>query len=141
MKMRPAFTIIETIVAVCLICLLGAIAAPGVSRLRDAIEVREAAIELETLFSAARHLAIARGSPASVEIDTANRTVSVRIGGEIVRRRELGKEHQVDLKATRGTVTYTPIGTGYGAANSTVAVKRGASLDSVIVSRLGRVKR
>jgi Tfp pilus assembly protein FimT len=141
MKMRAAFTIIETTVAICLICLLGAIAAPGVSRLRDAIEVREAAIEVETLFAVAKHTAIARSAQASVEIDTAGRTVSVRVGEEVVRMRELGKEHQVDLKATRATVTYSPIGTGYGAANTTIVVKRNASLDSVVVSRLGRVRR
>jgi type II secretory pathway pseudopilin PulG len=141
MKMRAAFTIIETTVAICLICLIGAIAAPGVSRLRDAIEVREASIEVETLFSAARHLAIARGAQASVDIDTANRVMSVRIGEAIVRRNELGREHQVELKATRTTVTYSPIGSGYGAANTTIVVKRNASLDSVVVSRLGRVRR
>jgi type II secretory pathway pseudopilin PulG len=140
MKMREAFTIIETTVAICLICLIGAIAAPGVSRLRDAIEVREASMEVETLFSAARHLAIARAAQASVDIDTANRMVSVRVGNEIVRRRELGKEHEVDVRATRATVTYSPIGIGYGAANTTIIIKRNASLDSVIVSRLGRVR-
>lgn len=139
--MRFAFTIIETTIAICLICLIGAIAAPGVSRLRDAIEVRQAAFEVETLLSAARHLAIARASQASVEIDTANRVVTVRVGEDTVRRRELGTEHRVELKATRTTVTYSPIGVGYGAANTTIVVKRNASVDSVVVSRLGRVKR
>jgi len=141
MKLRPAFTIIETTFSICLICLIGAIAAPGVSRLRDAIEVREASVEVETLFSVARHLAIARAAQASVEIDTAGRIVSVRVGEQIVRRAELGREHQVDLKATRTTVTYSPIGSGYGAANATIVVKRNTSLDSVVVSRLGRVRR
>lgn len=139
--MRHAFTIIESTIAICLICLLGAIAAPGVSRLLDAIEARQAAIEVETLFSAARHLAIARGAQVSVEIDTAKRVVSIRAGEDTLRKRELGKEHQVELKATRVSVTYSPIGIGYGAANVTIVVKRNASVDSVVVSRLGRVRR
>ena len=139
--MRHAFTIIESTIAICLICLLGAIAAPGVSRLLDAIEARQAAIEVETLFSAARHLAIARGAQVSVEIDTAKRVVSIRAGEDTLRKRELGKEHQVELKATRASVTYSPIGIGYGAANVTIVVKRNASVDSVVVSRLGRVRR
>src|SRR5438045_3501731 len=104
--MRPAFTIIESTVAVCLICLAGAIAAPGVSRLLDAIEARQAAIEVETLFSAARHLATARGTQVSVEIDTAKRVIWVRAGEDTLRKRDLGKEHQVELKATRASVTY-----------------------------------
>ena len=139
--MRRAFTIIETTIAICLICLVGAIAAPSVSRLRDAIEVRQASLEVESLFSAARHLAVARAAQASVEIDTAKRLVTVRVGDQILRRGELGKQHQVELRATRTMVTYTPIGTGYGAANTTIVVKRNASLDSVVVSRLGRVRR
>lgn len=139
--MRHAFTIIESTLAICFICLLGAIAAPGVSRLLDAIEVRQAAIEVETLFSVARHLAIARGAQSSVEIDTAGRVVSVRIGKDTLRRSELGRNHQVELKATRSRITYSPIGVGYGAANVTIVLKRNASTDSVIVSRLGRVRR
>ena len=139
--MRSAFTIIETTIAVCLICLLGAIALPRVSRLLDAIEVREASIEVETLFSSARHLAIARASQARVEIDTARKIVSVLIGSDTLRKRDLGKEHRVELRATRTSVTYSPIGLGYGAANVSVIVKRNASFDSVVVSRLGRVRR
>src|SRR3954467_14751482 len=141
MKMREAFTIIESTLVICLICLLGAIAAPGVSKLLDAIEVREAAIEVETMFSSARHLAIARGAQASVEIDTSRRVVAVIIGQDTLRKRELGKDHRIELKATRSSVTYSPIGVGYGAANVTFIVKRNASFDSVVVSRLGRVRR
>ncbi|MDQ6718607.1 MAG: hypothetical protein M3Z17_09720 [Gemmatimonadota bacterium] len=139
--MRRAFTIIEATLAVCLICLLAAISAPAISRLLDAIDAREAAIEVETLFSSARHIAIARASQTSVEIDTARRIVSVIAGADTVRKRDLGKEHRVELKTTRASVTYSPIGVGYGAANVTVVVKRNASLDSVVVSRLGRVRR
>ncbi|MBA3645850.1 MAG: hypothetical protein H0W63_06685 [Gemmatimonadaceae bacterium] len=141
MKMRAAFTIIESTLAICLVCLLTAIAVPGISRLLDAIEVREAAIEVETIFSSARHLAIARGGQTSVEIDTSRRVVAVLAGQDTLRKRDLGKDHRIDLKATRTVVTYSPIGVGFGAANVTVVVKRNASLDSVIVSRLGRVRR
>lgn len=139
--MRPAFTIIESTLAICLICLVGAIAGPGISRLMDAIEARQAAIEVETLFSAARHLAIARGAQVSVDIDTTKRVVSVRAGEDTLRKRELGREHQVELKANRASITYSPIGIGYGAANVTIVVKRNSSVDSVVVSRLGRVRR
>lgn len=141
MKMRNAFTIIESTIAICIICVLGAIAAPSVSRVLDAIEAREAAIEVETMFSSARHLAIARGAQTSVEIDTARRVVSVVTGQDTLRKRELGKDHGIDLKTTRSSVTYSAIGVGFGAANVTVVVRRNASFDSVVVSRLGRVRR
>lgn len=141
MKMRRAFTIIETTITVCLICLLGAIGAPHISKLLDAIEVREASIEIETLFSSARHIAIARASQATVEIDTARKVVSVLIGADTVRKRELGVEHRVQLRSSRSSVAYSATGMGYGAANVTVVVQRNASLDSIVVSRLGRVRR
>lgn len=141
MKLRDAFTIIESTLAVCLISLLAAIAAPGVSRLLDAIEVREAAIEAETMFSSARHLAIARGTQVSVEIDTDRGVVAVTVGPDTLRKRELRKDHRVELKATRSRVSYSAIGVGYGAANVTLVLKRNSSFDSVVVSRLGRVRR
>lgn len=138
--MRPAFTIIETTVAVCLISILTAIVAPSFARIVDAAEVRAAAMEMETSFSAARHLAITRGAQAFVDVDTALRTVTVRIGTDTVRKRELA-EHHINIKATKTSMSYSPIGMGYGAANLTIVLKRNAAEDSVIISRLGRVRR
>ena len=138
--MRHGFTLIETIIAVCLISILTAIATPGFARVIDAIEVREAAMEVETAFSAARHLAIARGAQAFVEIDPGLATVSVRIGTDTVRKRELA-DYRVVVQAAKTTMSYSAIGVGYGAANLTVVIRRNASIDSVVVSRLGRVRR
>jgi prepilin-type N-terminal cleavage/methylation domain-containing protein len=137
---RHGFTLIETIIAVCLISILTAIATPGFARVIDAIEVREAAMEVETAFSAARHLAIARGAQAFVEIDPGLATVSVRIGTDTVRKRELA-DYRVVVQAAKTTMSYSAIGVGYGAANLTVVIRRNASIDSVVVSRLGRVRR
>lgn len=138
--MRHGFTIIETVIALCLISILTAIATPGFARIIDAIEVREAAMEVETAFSAARHLAIARGAQAYVEIDPLLATISVRIGTDTVRKRELAEYH-VDIQTTRASMSYSAIGVGYGAANLTIVVRRNLAVDSVIVSRLGRVRR
>jgi len=138
--LRPGFTIIETTIVVCLISILTAIAIPGFARVIDAIEVREAATEVETSFSAARHLAIARGAQAFVELDTAARSVIVRIASDTLRKRELA-QHNVEMKATRTSMSYSAIGVGYGAANLTVVLSRHGSFDSVVVSRLGRVRR
>jgi prepilin-type N-terminal cleavage/methylation domain-containing protein len=137
---RHGFTIIETTIVICLISILTAIATPGFARVIDAIEVREAAMEVETAFSAARHLAIARGAQAFVEIDPVLSTVSVRIGSDTVRRRELA-QYRVNIQTTRASMSYSAIGVGYGAANLTVVIRRNASVDSVVVSRLGRVRR
>ena len=120
--------------------ILSAIAVPGAGRLLDSIHVNGAVVEITSLFGAARHLAIARSAQASVEIDTANRVIRLLSGGETIREREIGRVHDVRLSATRLRMTYAATGMGYGAANLSVVVRRNGSVDTVFVSRLGRVR-
>ncbi len=138
--MRAAFTLIELTITLCIMSILSAIAVPGAGRLLDSIHVNGAVVEITSLFGAARHLAIARSAPASVEIDTANRVIRLLSGGDTVRRREIGRVHDVRLSATRLRMTYAATGMGYGAANLSVVVRRNGSVDTVFVSRLGRVR-
>lgn len=140
MHPRKAFTLVETTVVVAFMALLTAITLPRASGFIDSIEVRGAVAEVEALFSLARHAAIARGSRVTLEIDPARSTVSVRAGPETLRSREVGAAHGVMLTANRTTITYSPIGVGYGAANASLIVSRGRVVDTVVVSRLGRVR-
>ena len=138
--MRAAFTLIELTITLCIMSILSAIAVPGAGRLLDSIHVNGAVVEITSLFGAARHLAIARSAQASVEIDTANRVIRVLSGGDTIRKREIGRVHEVRLSATRLRMTYAATGMGYGAANLSVVVRRNGSVDTVFVSRLGRVR-
>ena len=138
--MRAAFTLIELTVTLCIMSILSAIAVPRAGRFLDRIHVNGAVIEIASLFNTARHLAIARSSRTNVEIDTAARTIHVLIGGDTLRKREIGKVHDVRLSATRTSMSYSATGIGYGAANLSVVVRRNASVDTVFVSRLGRLR-
>lgn len=138
--MRAAFTLIELTITLCIMSILSAIAVPGAGRLLDSIHVNGAVVEITSLFGAARHVAIARSAQASVEIDTANRVIRVLSGGDTIRKREIGRVHEVRLSATRLRMTYAATGMGYGAANLSVVVRRNGSVDTVFVSRLGRVR-
>lgn len=140
MHSRRAFTIIETTLVIAVMAALTAITLPRAFGFIDRIEVRGAISEIESLFSLARHAAIARGSRVTLEIDPATSTISVRAGAEMVGSREIGAAHGVILSANRTTITYSPIGVGYGAANASLVVSRGAVVDTVVVSRLGRVR-
>jgi prepilin-type N-terminal cleavage/methylation domain-containing protein len=137
---QHAFTLIELTVTLCILSILSAIAVPQAGRLLDGIHVRGAVIEIESLFSTARHIAIARGAQATVEIDTAAQAISVSAGGERWRDARIGADHDVRLSATRSGMSYSATGMGYGAANLSVVVRRNSVADTVFVSRLGRLR-
>jgi type II secretory pathway pseudopilin PulG len=137
---RRAFSTIELTIVIGILGVLSAIAMPAATRLLDRVRVRAAVTEIESLFGAARHAAIARGAPASVEIDTLARVVSVTLDRDTLRKSQLGAEHGVQLATNRSSMTYSPTGMGYGAANLSVVVRRSEAADTVVVSRLGRVR-
>lgn len=106
----------------------------------DSIEVRGAVTEIEALFSTARHAAIARAAQSTLAIDVARGIVSVQVGADTIKMREVSRAHGVTLQTTRATITYAPTGLGYGAANLSLIVTRDRVADTVLVSRLGRVR-
>jgi len=123
-----------------ILSILTAIAVPSAARLIDGIRVRGAVTDIESVFSGARHLAIARAAQSTVEIDTAARRILVSVGGDTLRRCDVGAEHGVRLSATRLRMSYSATGMGYGAANLSVVVRRNSAVDTVFVSRLGRLR-
>ena len=138
--MRRAFTVIELTVTLVILSILSAIAIPWLGGILDRVKVRSAVVEIESLFSAARHIAIARARQATVEIDPVEQSINISVGSDTVRKREIGAAHDVQILATRARMSYSATGMGYGAANLSVVVRRNASVDTVFVSRLGRVR-
>ena len=138
--MRHAFTLIELTVTLCILSILSAIVVPQAGRVLDGIHVRGAVIEIESLFSTARHIAIARGAQTTVEIDTVAQAIYVSAGGGKLRDAKIGAEHDVRLSTTRSGMSYSVTGMGYGAANLSVVVRRNSVADTVFVSRLGRLR-
>ena len=138
--MRQAFTIVELTVTICILGVISAIAMPSVGKLLDSIHVRGAVLEIESLFSSARHIAIARSAQTTVDIDTVDQAIYVSVGVDTLRKREIGNDHGVRLSATRVRMSYSATGMGYGAANLSVFVRRSSFVDTVFVSRLGRLR-
>ncbi|HET9637408.1 MAG TPA: GspH/FimT family pseudopilin [Gemmatimonadaceae bacterium] len=138
--MRRAFSAIELTIVIGVVSVLSAIAMPTMTRLLDRMRVRAAVTQIEALFGAARHIAIARGATASVEIDTVARTISVTLDGDTLRRGDIGIEDGVQVYTNRTSMAYSPTGIGYGAANLSVVVRKSSAADTIVVSRLGRVR-
>lgn len=137
---RCGATIIDLVVALTLASGMMAVVFTRAGGFIDRIEVRGAVTEIESLFSLARHAAISRGSQSVLEIDATAGVISIRAGTEQIRRREVGVAHGVTLSTNRTSMTYSPIGVGYGAANFSLVVSRNAVVDTVVISRLGRVR-
>src|SRR5215216_5447716 len=108
--MRHAFTILELTLTMLILSVLSAIAMPSIGKLLDRVHVRSAVLEIESLFSSARHIAIARSAQSTVDIDTIARTISVSVGTDTVRKAEIGAEHGVELAATRARMSYSAAG-------------------------------
>ena len=138
--LRTGFTIVETTIVVAVAAALMAIGLPRAWTFVDRLEVRGAVTEIESMFSLARHAAIARGRQVTLEIDVGARAISIRAGPDLIRTREVGPAHGVMLAANRTSITYSPIGVGYGASNFTLIVSRNRAADTIVVSRLGRVR-
>ena len=131
---------LELTITLCIIGLLTAITMPQAAKLLDRIQVRGAVMDIASVFGGARHLAIARSAPATVEIDTVARKLYVSVVADTIRTHDVGGEHGVDISASRVRMSYSATGVGYGAANLSVVVRRRSAVDTVFVSRLGRVR-
>lgn len=138
--MRRGTTIIELALSLSIVSILSVIAYPRIGRLMDGIHVRGTVTEIHSLFTAARHHAITRSERITVQIDTARGSIAVLAGTDTIRARGFSDTHGVTLAANRASFTYSPIGIGYGAGNMTVVIRRNARVDSVFISRLGRVR-
>ena len=142
--MRPSvnrgFTLLEVIVAMMVAGILLALALPRFASARDAQAVRGAMDVLAAEFSLARQTALSRRAPVAVVFDTAGGVVRTRAAAGPIRLSNLSGSFGVTIAANRDSAVYDPRGFGYGLSNLTVVVHRGNFVDTLTMSRLGRVR-
>lgn len=139
--MRRGTTLMEIVIV---LVIIGAVCAIGVPRLlahMDRTRVRHASTELVAVLALARTSAVARNEHVTAHFDAARATITVSAGRDTILTRALGDIHGIRLRSNRDSTVYGPAGLGYGAANQTVIVQRGNAVDSIVISRLGRVRR
>ncbi|HEX6052121.1 MAG TPA: type II secretion system protein, partial [Gemmatimonadaceae bacterium] len=140
-RVRRGTTLPEIIIAVIVLGIVTAVAGLRVAGFRDRSSVRRATDETVATFAAARRWSLSRSARTAVSIDTANATLLVRSYADTILLRRLGDSHGVVLSTSRDSMAYAPNGLGYGASNLTLVLRRGEAAETVVVSRLGRVRR
>jgi prepilin-type N-terminal cleavage/methylation domain-containing protein len=138
---RAGATLIELLI-VLVVC--GIVVSMGVLRAAafvNRVAVHAAGNDLVAAFAMARDNAVHRSRRHSVTFDTASASVRVRADSDTLLVRNLGDVHGVHLAVSRDSMAYSANGLGYGAANLQVVVSRGSARETVVVSRLGRVRR
>ena len=137
---RAGVTLVELCLVLTLLAILASIATRQVTRYLDRTAARAAVAEVASVVLRARDEAMAQRTPVSVRIDTALAALELSARGVVLSRAALGHAHGVILSTTRDSLTYDVRGLGYGAANLTLVARRGAAAESLVVSRLGRVR-
>ena len=138
---RRGHTLVEVAIALAVVALLCGVAIPAGVALVHGAAVRAASGELVAALALARDRALAEARPAAVHLDARAGRVLVVVDGDTVRTAALATAHGVALSTSRDSLAYGAGGLGVGLANTSVVVSRGASAETVRVSRLGRVRR
>ena len=137
---RCGFSLIELVLVMTLAGLVCVTVVRALSIQLDRLAVRDAIAEAAGALARARDEALSRRAVVRVRIDTAQRTLTVRSDGEPIARHALGHAHGVSLSTTRDSIAFDVRGLGHGASNLTLIARRGRAADTLVVSRLGRVR-
>lgn len=137
---RHGLTLIELTLALVILGLMMMIATRQVTLFVDRIATRDAVRAAAAVVARARDEALALHTPVSIRIDTTRDALELVTRSGLIARAMLGDVHGVSLTTTRDSITFDVRGLGYGAANLTLVAKRGRSADTMVVSRLGRVR-
>ena len=122
---------------------MASVAVPPARRFLDRAAVWGAADRLGSVHEGARHRAISEGRLARYEVDppAARLTVSQRSPSGTWDTLKVVLLGAVRVTATQRTVTFDPLGIGYGASNTTIVLLSGTAAETLTVSRTGRLRR
>jgi Tfp pilus assembly protein FimT len=137
---RAGTSMPELVAVLVLTAILLGVAVPRIHLAAERAAVRGAVADVVATLSTARQLAVSHRDAVSVSIDAGAGTIRVLRDGTTVMTRAIGSAFGVTLRSSRDSLAYDARGLGTGAANLTFVVLRGITADTVVVSRLGRVR-
>ncbi len=138
--MRKGYSLLELTLVLLIIGLTALVLLRQLHLVLDRVEARSAVRAAGALMTRAREEAMTQQTPMSVRIDTVSGDLDLLSRYGRVTRVPVGSMHTVTLSTSRDSVTYDVRGLGFGAANLTLVARRGVVAETLIVSRLGRVR-
>jgi type II secretory pathway pseudopilin PulG len=135
-----AFTLAELALVLAIAGLLSLIGVRQLQLHLDHLATRSAVTEAALLVTRARDEAVAQHTAITLRVDTATSTLTLDARGERLAVHTLGHAYGVKLTATRDSIAFDARGLGYGAANMTLIARRREAANTLVVSRLGRVR-
>jgi len=141
--MAKGFSLVELAVTVCIAAVLVTFWLPRASRLLDWIATDHAVRDVTTALAVGRHGAVLQSTRARVTIaaDTLRIDRLGSTGWEPWWRRPGPASLGVQLTVSNPMVVFGPTGMGWGVSNTTVVLRRGSQVETITMSRVGRVKR
>jgi type IV fimbrial biogenesis protein FimT len=141
--MAKGFSLIEVVIVLLIVAVVAAAGLPSLRPYVDRIVTDQAAREITTAIAVGRHGAVMQATRARVTIAADTLRVD-RLKGEEWEpywRRPGPADHRVLLEVSNPEVVFGPTGLGWAASNTKVVLRRGSQVETITVSRLGRVKR
>ena len=135
-----AYTVIELVLVLSIAAAVMAIAFPRGQLALDRITVHSAAGDVLATLHSARTLALAGRTSVAVDVDGNAGVLRIRRGDDLLLSRNIGGAHGVQLTQSRDSLAFGPLGLGRGAANVSIVVRRRSAVETVFVSRLGRIR-
>ena len=141
--MARGYSLLEMAVTLGLVGVLTVAALPRIAWFRDWIAVDSAAREVTTILAIGRRAAVLQTTRARVLLGRDSLRVDRwgEKGWEPFTGRPGPRSFGVTVEISNPEVTFGPTGVGWGVSNTKVVLRRGDRVETITVSRLGRVKR
>jgi prepilin-type N-terminal cleavage/methylation domain-containing protein len=140
--MAKGFSLIELAVVICIAGLLLTFWLPRAGRVWDWIATDQAVRDVTTALAVGRHGAVLQSTRARVTIaaDTLRIDRFGPAGWEPWWGRPGPARHGVLLSVSNPVIIFGPTGMGWGVSNTKVVLSRGSQVETITMSRVGRVK-